>query len=246
MNSLTRRDSSYLYSLSKPSSLVSEQFRIIRATLLRVTKEKGVKTILVTSALPGEGKTFVSSNLAANIAREVSEKVVLVDGDMRNSSINRVFNLVDNQQGLSSFLMEDIRLNGLLCNTDIPNLSILPFGRNYQSQLMDLLAQKMANLTKSIQMLYGNCYIIFDSGPVQLLADTLVMSEMVDGIVLVVKMGHTKRNLVKKTVDVLGRDKILGVILNYCDLPYKVYQHYYRYYRGKTGLNINSSSPHKE
>lgn len=238
------QDANGLWMISQPTSLIAEQFRMVRAMFLKFAREKGNKTILITSALPGEGKTFISSNLAVTIARDVSEHVILVDGDLRNPSLHKIFKIEDNKKGFASFLSGNLQVDEIVCKTSIPNFYLIPSGE-YSFKPGDVLsAKRMNQFVEGIKRLHGDCYIIFDSGPAQLLADTLVTAEFVDGIVLVVKIGHTKKGVVKRTVDVLGREKIIGVIPNCCELPYKLKSHYYKYYT--MGTEQSNSAPRSE
>ncbi len=219
---------------------------MIRTILLRLAKNNNFRTILVTSALPGEGKTFVSSNLAVTLAKEVTNNVILVDIDVRNSSLCALFGLSKEKTGLSSYFSKNIKISDVSYNTGIPNLTIIPSGQFPEKPSEVISREKIGRLLSAIKSQYGDCYIIIDSGPVQLLADTLVMAELVDGIVLVVKLGHTKKSMLKKTAETLGVNKIVGVVLNYCDLSVKVYKQYHNYYDVTRKAGEKSSASHKE
>jgi capsular exopolysaccharide synthesis family protein len=235
-----------LFSLSQPSSFVSEQFRIIRTALLRLAKDRGTASILVTSALPQEGKTFIASNLAVSIARSVSNLILLIDGDLRNPSIHKVFGMSENKLGLSTILSTGISVSDVICETSMPNLSVVTSGPYLENQAESFFAEKMRHVIDEFKASHRGSFIIIDAGPAQLLAETSVMAEVVDGIVLVVKMGQTKRQLVNKTVELLGRDKVIGVILNYCDMPSNVYKRYYQYYSKDNRDVTTLSSSRKE
>lgn len=231
----------YLISYLHPSSFISEQFRVIRAVLLRYVREKGVRSILVTSTLPQEGKTFVSSNLAVSIAQEVQNHVLLVDSDLRNPTLHTTFGMKNTKKGLAMVFENRVSLPEVIYKTDIPNLSIIPAGYSAVKNTRVISRERMKSLLDEIKSLFPDCFIILDSGPIQLLADSLVMSEIVDGVVLVVKVGETQRNLVNKSAEIIGRERILGVVLNYCQMSGNVYHRYYKYYR-KTVQNMNVES----
>ncbi|MFX0142405.1 MAG: hypothetical protein ACFFDN_52680, partial [Candidatus Hodarchaeota archaeon] len=117
---LARKKKENLFTLIKPNSIISESFRFIRTVLLNITKEKNIKTILVTSALPKEGKSFVASNLAVSIASGLDQHVLLVDADNKKPSLNEIYN-IDSKLGLSDYLVnEKHNLGDLIQKTSVP------------------------------------------------------------------------------------------------------------------------------
>jgi len=222
----------YLFTLFKPTSFISDNFRIIRTLLFTLMKEKNVKTILVTSSLPMEGKSFVASNIAVSLAYGLDQNVLLVDADLRKPSLQDIFKM-SMANGLSDLLLnKNNKLRDLIQKTNIPKLFLLPAGINNEYSA-ELLSSEVMNMwVWKMKKRYDNLYMIFDAPPAQL-SEALVLANIVDGIILVVKAGKTDKKLVKKTVELLGRQKILGVILNHCQVKteqyYKYYKHYYHY-----------------
>jgi exopolysaccharide/PEP-CTERM locus tyrosine autokinase len=221
---LKRRDD--LLTVSKPRSVIAETFKVIRTLLLMKIKDRGVKSVLVTSSLPLEGKTFVASNLAVSVARDFDKYVLLVDADVKRPTLHEIFK-IESKIGLTDYLTNGhYNLVDLIQSEIQTKLSFLPAGSFHDNSSELLASQKMKQLMKEVKDRYDDRYIIFDSPPAQI-SETLALANFVDGILLVVKAGDTAKKLVKKTVAVLGRDKILGVVLNQCDATPKAYYQYY-------------------
>jgi len=185
-----------------------------------------MRTLLVTSTFPEEGKTTMASNLAISIAQGFDEHVLLVDADLRKPSLHEIFSLKQNY-GLVGFLENGNRLTEVLQKSGIQNLTILPSGKPPENPSKLIASAKMHQLIEDIKARYEDRFIIFDSTPLQQTSEPTILAKQVDGILLVVHAGKTDRELVKKTVDILGKDKILGVIFNHSSETIKSYYHYY-------------------
>ena len=169
---------------------------------------------MVTSAIPGDGKSFVAANLAISIAQGVAEHVLLMDCDMRRSSIHRQFGFDDNVPGLCEYLSKGVDLSSLLKKTVVDKLTILPGGSTPDNPSELLSSKAMKLLLEQTKNRYSDRYIIVDSPPPHLTAETTALAKYVDGIVIVVRSGKTPKSLVNDLVNDLGREKILGVVLN--------------------------------
>lgn len=219
-----------------PQSLVSEMFKILRGNILFPAKGTPPRSILVTSAVPGEGKSFVASNLAVSIAQNINEHVLLMDCDIRRPSIYRHFG-IDETPGLAQYLQQDTPLSKIFIKTNLKKLTILPGGRPPHNPAELLSSKKMSSLLEELRNRYTDRYIILDSPPPQLTAETSAIARQVDGIVLVIKYGGTPREMVESLVEKLGREKILGCVMNWFDLRssgyygYSKYGKYSKYYR---------------
>ena len=170
-----------------PKSNVAEALRIVRTNLQFSSVDEKLKTILVTSSVPGEGKSFISSNLAVTFAQNNS-KVLLVDCDMRKGRLHKIFNL-SNDKGLSNLLIDDINtdIKKYIKKTDIENLSIITMG-SMPPNPSELLASAKSKVV--IQMLKNKFdYIIFDGTPVTGLTDSIIMASLVDKVVIVSSIG---------------------------------------------------------
>ncbi|MBW2481683.1 MAG: polysaccharide biosynthesis tyrosine autokinase [Deltaproteobacteria bacterium] len=217
-----------LVSLLDPQSFEAEQFKILRTHLLFPESGKTLHSVMVTSALPGEGKSFVAANLAVSVARHVNWNVLLIDCDLRKPSVHRHFGF-QKTPGLSNYLSRGAPLESLLLKTCVDNLTILPGGRLPDNPSEILSSDRMANLLNEVAARYDDRLIILDSPPPGLAAEAGALARLVDGIILVTKYGSTSRKIVRDLVDRLGRDKFLGAILNF-DMHRSNYSdYYYRY-----------------
>ena len=223
-----------------PQSLESEMFKILRGSLLFPSEGVPPRSILITSALPGEGKSFVATNLAVSIAQNINEYVLLVDADIRKPSVHHYFGF-DQTNGLADYLRQPAPLSDMLLKTGIDKLTVLPGGHPPHNPAELLSSKAMSALLKEVTERYSDRYIVIDSPPPQLTAETSAIARQVDGIVIVVKYGSTPRQMVEELVDTLGKEKILGCVMNWFDLRsssyygYGKYGKYSKYYRKKLG-----------
>ena len=220
-----------LVTLLEPQAFESEQFKMLRTNLLFPSSGTPPRSIMVTSALPGEGKSFLSSNLAVTIAQNINEHVLLMDCDMRRPSINRIFGF-GRVPGLSEHLSHDTPLSSLILKTGIKKLSLLPAGIPPANPAELLSSVKMSNLLMEVKERYPDRYVIIDSPPPQLTAEAKVIARQVDGVLLVVKYHGTNRHMVAELVDKLSKDKVLGVVMNFFDNRVGAYQGKYGDYYG--------------
>jgi len=201
-----------------PDSVASEQFRKLRTQLLRLRLPHPPRTILVTSARAGEGKTLISANLAAGIAHDFNAYALLVDSDLRNPSLGNWFG-ISNGYGLSDYLVGRKEISELLFKTEIERLRIL-LGGTLQDNPTELVGSaRMESLIKELKSRYSDRYIIFDSTPLLATSEPEILCKLVDGILIVVRAGETPRETVKQAIASLDKEKILGVVLN--DLQFK-------------------------
>jgi len=189
-----------LVALLKPQSFENEQFKMLRTNLLFPSTGRSPRKILVTSAVPDEGKSFVAANLAISIAQSIQEHVLLIDCDIRRPCIHTQFGFGD-VPGLSEYLF-----NGPPHNP---------------SELLS--SQRMSKLLEEVTERYRDRYIVIDSPPPKLTAETSAISRQVDGILLVVEYGSTPRQMVSDLIDMMGKEKILGIILNKLDMRFSSY-----------------------
>jgi exopolysaccharide/PEP-CTERM locus tyrosine autokinase len=202
-----------LVTLLDPLSYEAEQFKMLRTNLFYPVSGKVPRSILVTSTVPGEGKSFVASNLAVAIAQDIDRYVLLVDCDLRQPKIHTQFGFGETP-GLSDYLTNGSDLKDLLLNTQINKLSILPAGVRPPNPAELLSSEKMAALLEEITQRYRDRMIIIDSPPPKLTAESSFLARKVDGIILVINYGKTRREDVKDLVVKLGKHKILGSVIN--------------------------------
>ena len=202
-----------LVSFFATSSMVTEQFRRLRTHIFQPGVGSAPKIIMVASAMSGEGKSFVAVNLASIIALELHSHALLVDCDLRNPSITRWFGLQE-KRGLSDYLVGDSDIQDLLIKTPIDKLSILSGGSIKANPVELIGSKKMKTLVQDLKSRYDDRYIIIDSSPILATTEPGVLTEMIDGIILVVKSGDTPRETIQQAIKLLNKNKIIGVVLN--------------------------------
>ena len=224
-----------LVSLFEPQSFEAEQFKHLRTNILFPVSGKLPRSIMVTSAVPDEGKSFVSSNLAVSIAQNIDQHVLLMDCDIRNATIHSNFGFGD-VAGLSEYLSKGTSLSSFLLKTEINKLTILPGGKPSENPAELMSSNRMSNLLKEVTSRYGDRCIIIDSPPPHMTSETRVIARQVDGILIVVKSGSTDREMVEELIEMMGKEKVLGVVLNWFDMSsmknygYNKYPKYGKYY----------------
>jgi len=215
--------------LSAPESMDAENFKVLRGQLLHGHDHEVPRTIMVTSAFPGEGKTFVASNLAASIAQGVDEYVLLVDCDLRRPNIHKVFGY-SRGEGLYEYLTEKKALPELLIRTKIKKLSFLPAGKVTRNPSELLSSRRMGEFLKEVRERYDDRFVIIDATPAQVTSEAHVLAKNVDGVLLVVMAQKSPKRAIEKTIENIGKDKILGVVFNGYSKAYRSYDKYYKKY----------------
>jgi succinoglycan biosynthesis transport protein ExoP len=212
-----------------PNSRLAESYRSIRTALLLSSADHPVKTIAVTSALPGEGKTVSVANLAITLAQS-GKTVLVVDADLRRPRQHRLFK-IKNTFGLTTYLTDSIELKSVIKSTEIPSLFVVNAGPIPPNPAELLGSDKMARF---IRMLADECdHILFDLPPMLEISDALVLGAKVDGMVLVVHGDQTSREALKKAREKLDLLKVrtIGVIINNVNVAHHGYYYYKDYYR---------------
>ncbi len=210
-------------------SLASEQYKILREQVKRWRTQTGGRTLYVTSPVKRDGKSTVAANLAAALALDYDERVILIDCDLRNPQVHNYFGLLSNGGGLSDYLtgVTNGNLTSYLKETSLPNLRVLPAGKPLALSAELLAANKMKNLLRDIREGYPDHQIVIDGTPVLSTSDPLVLAGQVDGILLVVRAGKTPRGYLSEAIETLKSDKIIGVVLNGADLGISSKYYYY-------------------
>lgn len=190
----------------------AECFRYLRTSLIYSRAKKAPQVIHVTSCLPGEGKSTVSSNLGVFFS-ESNARVLLIDADLKRPSIQRIFN-ISRTPGLADILVGQRTLENCLVQTNYPNLEILPAGTITPNPVTLLESKVMDDLLIRLRKEYD--VIIVDSAPTHGMADTIVLSNKVDGLLLVVRQGQTPLEILKSTTEKLRtiNAPLLGVVYN--------------------------------
>ena len=214
-----------------PKSQMSEAFRALRTSILLSQADHPPQVILVTSALPREGKTTAAANLAVTLA-QLGDRTVLVDADLRKPGVGRLLNLGSGKYaGLSSYLAGVSSLDLVTVpHPAIPNLAAIPTGPLPPNPADLLSSHKFADAITELRTKYK--FIVIDSPPVMAATDAVIVSVQTDGVLLVVRSGETPKEAFTRTRDLLNSVKcrILGVVLNAVDSNAPDYYYSYRYY----------------
>lgn len=199
---------------------LAEDFRIIKRPLLRNARDCGDVSIkhgnliIVTSALPGEGKTYCAVNLAMSIAMEMDITVLLVDADVARPSILKVLG-IDAEPGLMDILLsDDLKLSDVILRTNVPTLSILPAGRSNKHATELLASRAMSNLLSEIANRYADRIVIFDSPPLLITSEANVLAAQMGQVVLVVEAEETTQHAVKEALRQLEGCQQVNLIYN--------------------------------
>ncbi len=191
----------------------ADQVKILRTQLLQRLLPSGGNSVLITSPKPGEGKTVNAISLAISLAQEIERTVLLIDANLRNPTITDYFGLPQ-EKGLSDYLLGKVSIPEILINPGIDKLTLLPGGRPLTTSSEVLGASRMAELVKEMKERYPERILVFDGPDILTAADSLLFSKFVDGIVLVVEAESTTRNDVKLAIDRIGKEHLIGTILN--------------------------------
>jgi protein-tyrosine kinase len=188
----------------------AEQYRRLAAALHHVQVERGIKKVMVTSAVAGEGKTLTALNLALTLSESYRRRVVLIDADLRCPRLHELLD-VANVAGLNDAL-KDTRQTKLPLVQVSPRLSALPAGRPDPDPMGALTSRRMALILDDTEANFD--WVIVDAPPVVLLPDTNLLAAMVDVAIVVVQAGRTAYDLVDRAIQAVGRQRVLGVVLN--------------------------------
>ena len=201
-----------LISLTNPKSSIAEQFRTVRTSIQFSSVDKDLQSVVVTSPNPEEGKSTITANLAVVFAQQ-GKRVLLIDSDLRKPTVHYTFH-TENHVGLSNVLTRQVTLQEAVKTSRQENLWILTSGPIPPNPSELLGSKGMNDLLDEVKNEYD--FVIFDSPPVLAVTDTQVLSNLTDGVVLVISSGNTKIDSAKKAKELLesAKAKILGVVHN--------------------------------
>lgn len=208
-------------------SAISEAYKFLRTNLeFAAVDANGFKTLLVTSSAPNEGKTTTAANLAISLAKD-GDRVLLVDTDLRKPSIHKIFG-VTNEKGLTNLILGNTTIDEAILNTNEENLSFLPAGPVPPNAPQLLRSSKMKEITDDFKKIKD--IVIFDSPPLMSVTDPMLVASLVDGIILVFDADRTRRDMVKRGVELVRQSNpdVVGTVLN--KITEKQRNYYYYYY----------------
>jgi len=217
---------------SDPKSPAAEAYRTLRTNLQFSALDRPLKTLLVTSSGPGEGKTTITANLGGAFA-QAGKTVIVVGADMRKPTLHALFGL-DNRVGLSNVLTGHVKLENALRKTLQQGLLVLPSGPIPPNPAELLGTQRMRDLVQELTE-YADL-VIFDAPPVIAVTDAGILAQMVDGTLFVVSLGTTPREVAQAAVEQLQQvgARVLGAVANHLENGTGYYYYYYTSYYGET------------
>ncbi|WP_446810193.1 XrtA-associated tyrosine autokinase [Methylomonas sp. 2BW1-5-20] len=220
-------------------SQLAEEFRVIKRPLvnnIQGSENNGINRsnlILICSSLPGEGKTFVSINLALSIANERDKSVLLIDADVEKPSISKQLG-INSPRGLIEYLEDDkVTFSDILLKTDLPNLSLITAGKRHKYSTELLSSQRMYLFAEEVSRRYKDRIVIFDSPPLLVATQAQILAELVGQVVLVIAAETTPQSVVNESVAKLSNCDVVMTLLNKTRKEIDIYGHNYSY--GKYG-----------
>jgi capsular exopolysaccharide synthesis family protein len=203
---------SRLVSLTDQASLSAEKFRFLGVRLRQLKQTRSLKTVLITSTIPEEGKSTVSANLAITLAQRRQQKVLLLEGDLRRPSLSGKLGIREPLPGLSEWLQSDLGTITSIYHLRDAGFWFLPAGGQSENNLELVRSERLSRLMNQLTDLFD--WILIDSPPVAPLADTSVWMRAADGVLLVVREGTTRKRQLERGMGALEQSKLLGVVLN--------------------------------
>jgi protein-tyrosine kinase len=215
-----------LFSTAKDHAPGTEEFRTLRSRLYQIREKQQLQTVLVASALPAEGKTFVALNLAQVIAQQKSRSVVVIDADLRISRMHEVLG-ASQSPGLSDYLNGEADIFSILQRGALDNLFLIAGGKPYNNPVELLSTGRLRGLMNRLTPIFD--WIIIDSPPSVPLSDASLLSEVADGVLIVVLSGSTPYDMAQKLRQNLPAQSLLGVVLNRVPEGLTYTSYYYGY-----------------
>jgi len=203
-----------------------EQYRTLRSKLFALREKKPLKTVLITSSVPHEGKTFTSANLAQVTAQAYNTRVLLIGGDLRNPGLHQVLG-TDNDRGLSNYLRGECEEDAIIQRSEEQNLYFMPSGPVATDAAELLTNGRLATLMEKVKGRFD--WIFIDSPPLLPLTDALMIAKFCDGVMMVIRSGMVNADQAKKALSELRGRPLLGIVLNGIDQG-RAYDYYYSHY----------------
>lgn len=228
-------DHPFLVTSRNSFSPICEEYKKLKARIMRMTKQEPFKNvIMITSAVGGEGKSITAANLAFTLSRDYDHSVLLIDADTRRPSLHTFLNVTPGL-GLSDCIAEDIDLSSVLVKVGSGNLQFLPPGKKNDNPVELFSSQRMRKLIAEMKSRYPDRYIIIDTPPVLLFAETKMMSGLADGIIFVIREGQAPLHHIMEALDLLKEEHIMGIVYNDAgpeglngSYPYHSYYNHYK------------------
>jgi protein-tyrosine kinase len=215
-------------------TLPGEQLRFLRTRLSQMQRQHGYKKLLITSSVPGEGKTFIACCLAGILAQEPGKRVLLINADLRRprTALNLGLQRETELLGLSHLLQQTGTLEEALLKSTGIELYFLPSGRVPENPSELLASDNLERILQASSELFD--WVVIDSPPVLNIADSTRLAPLCDTVILVVQANETPSKLVQKSIQMIGKNAICGIVMNRTKM-HPTSRYYYKYYSNKDG-----------
>ena len=217
--------------------MAAEKFRVLGLKLRHLRERRKLKRIVITSSIPEEGKSLIAANLALNQSRSKVLHTVLIDGDLRRPELGRRFGFNRNLPGLSEVLRGELRLSDVVYKLEGSGLWFVPAGVTPENPIEVMQSGRLQQILEELETFFD--WVMIDTPPVLPLADTPLWMRLADGVLLVTREGVCEKKQLERTVEVIDRSTMLGVIVNSCDSNEQKY-YYSRYGQPSTGEDLSS------
>ena len=196
-----------------PEAVEADHFKVLRTQIMLRAQEKGWNTVMITSALPGEGKTFTAVNLAMIFSREFCQTVLLVDADLKNQSIHNVMGF-ESKVGLVDYLIDDMPFSDIMVWPGVDKMTVISGGKTLHDSTELIGSPKMKTLVSEMKSRYLDRYVFFDVPPILGRADALAFAPLVDCIIMVVEAGRTSLRDIRESLNMIPQEKFMGFVMN--------------------------------
>lgn len=209
-------------------SHAAESFRFLRVAINFSAPAETLKTLVFTSSVPGEGKSFVTHNIGISLAQD-GNRTLLIDADLRRPRAHRIYK-IENQTGLSNYLTSDIEFNSIIRQTFVENLSVILSGPASPNPAEILGSNKMIEFLQAAKERFDR--IVIDAPPLAGIGDALVLGKITTHVVFVIRSSHTPTEVIRQSRELLEKSgvRIIGAVLNFVDVEKERYGGYYKYY----------------
>ncbi|MBZ5665698.1 MAG: CpsD/CapB family tyrosine-protein kinase [Acidobacteriia bacterium] len=228
-----------LVCLTDQGGLAAEKFRVLGLKLRHMRERRKLKRIVITSSVPEEGKSLTAANLALNQSRSKILNTVLIDGDLRRPELARRFGFNRSLPGLSEVLRGERQLSEVVYRLEGSGLRFIPAGVTPENPIEVMQAGRLQPLLEQLETFFD--WIIIDTPPVLPLADAQLWMKLADGVLLVTREGVCEKKQLERTVEVIDRSTMLGVVVNSCHSNEQKY-YYSRYGPAASSVDVSPAT----
>ena len=224
-------EDSRVVALTETNHLGAEKFRLLRVRLRNLREHRNLRSLVITSAVPNDGKTLVAMNLAVALSKHTDEKVLLLEGDLRKPMSGQRLG-INKAPGLGEWAQQDEHISRFIYRFEQMQLWILPAGSPPDNPVTILQSPRFLDTYEQLARAFD--WIIIDAPPLIPMADVSYWSRHADGLLLVVRKGNTPKPILKKGLETLDNPKLVGVVLNDVEEVESSYYHNYYYSKKET------------